>query len=64
MKIDMNPSAVTLCLKQVNQLRGTCLALANSSVGQSIRKEYAAKDLPEPACPRALLVRTTKGKNK
>jgi hypothetical protein len=47
MKIDMSPAAVTLRLKQVNQLRRTCLALAKSSVGQSIRKKYAANKLVE-----------------
>lgn len=45
MKIDMSPHAVTLRLKQVNQLRRTCLALANSSVGRRIRKKYAANKL-------------------
>ncbi len=45
MKIDMTRSAVTLRLKQVNQLRRTCLALANSDVGRSIREKYAANQL-------------------
>jgi len=45
MKIDMSPSAVTLRLKQVNQLRRACLALANSSAARKIRKEYAANRL-------------------
>ena len=45
MKIDMSPSAVTLRLKQVNQLRRTCLALANSSAARRIRKKYAANQL-------------------
>lgn len=47
MRIDMSRSAVTLRLKQVNQLRRTCLALANSSVARSIRKKYAANKLVE-----------------
>jgi|WetSurMetagenome_2_1015567.scaffolds.fasta_scaffold05325_7 hypothetical protein len=45
MKIDMSRSAVTLRLKQVNQLRRTCLALADSSVARSIRNKYAANKL-------------------
>ncbi len=45
MKIDMSPSAVTLRLKQVNQLRRTCLALASSSAAQRIRKKYAVNRL-------------------
>jgi hypothetical protein len=45
MKIDMSPSAVTLRLRQVNQLRRTCLALANCSVARRIRKKYAANQL-------------------
>jgi len=45
MKIDMSPPAITLRLKQVNQLRRTCLALANSNVARSIRKKYAANKL-------------------
>jgi hypothetical protein len=45
MKIDMSPSAVTLRLKQVNQLRRACLALANSSAARKIRKKYAANQL-------------------
>lgn len=42
MKIDMSRSAVTLRLRQVSELRRTCLAVANSSVGRSIRKKYTA----------------------
>ena len=42
MKIDMGPLAVTLRLKQVNQLRRACLALANSSNGLRIRRKHAA----------------------
>jgi len=45
MKIDLSRSAVTLRLRQVNQLRRTCLALANSSAGRSICKKYAANKL-------------------
>jgi hypothetical protein len=44
MKIDMSPRAITLRLKQVNQLRRTCLALAQSSVGQKIREKYRANE--------------------
>jgi hypothetical protein len=44
MKIDMSPHAITLRLKQVNQLRRTCLALAQSSVGRKIREEYKANE--------------------
>lgn len=43
MKIDMSPLAITRRLKQVNQLRRTCLALANSSNGLRIRRKHAAK---------------------
>jgi hypothetical protein len=45
MKIDMSPQAVTLRLKQVNQLRHTCLTLANSSIARRIRKKYATNKL-------------------
>lgn len=45
MKIDMNASAVTLRLKQVNQLRQACLALADSSAGRSIRRKHATNQL-------------------
>ena len=38
MKIDMNPRAITLRLKQVEQLRRACLSLANSSVGREIKQ--------------------------
>jgi hypothetical protein len=42
MKIDMSAQAVTNRLKAVNQLRKTCLSLANSSVGKRIRKQFSA----------------------
>ena len=42
MKIDMSPAAITLRLKQVEQLRQACLALAGSSVAQQIREKYSA----------------------
>ncbi len=45
MKIDMSPSAVTLRLKQLNQLRRACLALADSSAARRIRKKHAANRL-------------------
>ncbi|MHC1726015.1 MAG: hypothetical protein AB9866_08430 [Syntrophobacteraceae bacterium] len=41
MKIDMSPEAVTLRLKQVNELRRTCLILADTSAGRKIRKKFA-----------------------
>ena len=44
MKIDMSPHAITLRLKQANQLRRTCLALAQSSLGQKIQKKYRANE--------------------
>jgi len=45
MKIDMSPEAVTLRLKQVAQLRKTCLALAKSGPGLEIRKKKTANKL-------------------
>lgn len=42
MKIDMSPQAVTLRLKHVDQLRRTCLALANSSAARKIRRKFKA----------------------
>jgi hypothetical protein len=42
MKIDMSPEAITKRLKIVNQLRRTCLSLANSSEGKRIQKNYPA----------------------
>jgi hypothetical protein len=44
MKIDMSPRAITLRLEQVNQLRRTCLALAQSSVGQKILEKYKVNE--------------------
>jgi hypothetical protein len=44
MKIDMSPRAITLRLKQVNQLRRACLALAQSSVGQKIQERRKAHE--------------------
>ncbi len=41
MKIDMSPRAVTLCLKQVEDLRRVCLVLADSSVGRKIRERLS-----------------------
>jgi len=38
MKIDMRPAAITLRLRQVSQLRQTCLALAQSSIALNIRR--------------------------
>ncbi|MCX7014128.1 MAG: hypothetical protein NTW86_16530 [Candidatus Sumerlaeota bacterium] len=45
MKIDMSAKAVTLRLKQANELRRLCLALANSSAGRKIRKEHPENDV-------------------
>jgi len=42
MKIDMSPVAITLRLKQVNQLRRACLALAGSSAALRIRRNHSA----------------------
>ena len=36
MKIDMSPEAIAKRLKVVNELRRTCLSLANSSAGKDI----------------------------
>ena len=44
MKIDMSLRAITLRLEQVNQLRRTCLSLAQSSVGRKIREKYKANE--------------------
>ena len=41
-KIDMSSHAVTMRLKMVNQLRRTCLSLADSSAGKKIRKQFSA----------------------
>lgn len=42
MKIDMSANAITKRLKTVNQLRRTCLSLADSSAGRKIRKQFSA----------------------
>lgn len=42
MKIDLSPEAVTKRLKIVNELRRTCLSLANSEAGKKIMKKHAA----------------------
>jgi hypothetical protein len=42
MKIDMSPAAITLRLKQVEELRQACLALAGSSIALKIRQKYSA----------------------
>ena len=41
MKIDMSRRSVTLRLKTVEKLRQACLALAKSSAGQNIRKQFS-----------------------
>jgi hypothetical protein len=40
MKIDMGPEAIAKRLKVVNELRRTCLSLANSSAGKEILKKF------------------------
>jgi hypothetical protein len=42
MKIDMRPAAIAKRLKVVNELRRTCLSLANSSAGKEILKKFSA----------------------
>ena len=39
MKIDMSPEAIAKRLKVVNELRRTCLSLANSSAGKNVQKK-------------------------
>ena len=40
MKIDMSRRAITSRLNTANQLRRTCLSLANSSAGRKIREKH------------------------
>ena len=40
MKIDMSSQAVTMRLRQVDQLRRLCLSLANSDAGKIIRQKH------------------------
>jgi hypothetical protein len=42
MKIDMSPEAIAKRLKLVNELRRTCLSLANSSAGKEILKKCSS----------------------
>jgi len=42
MKIDMGPEAIAKRLKVVNELRTTCLSLANSSAGKEIQNKFFA----------------------
>jgi hypothetical protein len=42
MKIDMSSAAIAKRLKVVNELRRTCLSLANSSTGKVIQKKFSA----------------------
>jgi hypothetical protein len=42
MKIDMSPKAITKRLRIVNELRRTCLSLANTGVGKEIMKKFLA----------------------
>ena len=44
MKIDMSPEAIAKRLKVVNELRRTCLSLANSSTGKVIQKKNSANE--------------------
>jgi hypothetical protein len=41
MKIDMSPESIAKRLKIVNDLRRTCLSLANSSAGKEILKKFS-----------------------
>ena len=41
MKIDLSPAAIAKRLKLVNELRRTCLSLANSSAGNKILKKHS-----------------------
>jgi len=45
MKVDMTPRSITLRLRQVSQLRHTCLALAKSSMSLEIRRKLTANQL-------------------
>jgi hypothetical protein len=40
----MSEKAITNRLKTVNELRKTCLSLANSSAGKKIRKKFATNN--------------------
>jgi len=42
MKIDMSPESITKRLRIVNELRRTCLSLANSDAGKEIIKRHSA----------------------
>ncbi len=44
MKIDMSSEAITKRLQVVNLLRRTCLSLAQSSIGEEIRKKNPANE--------------------
>lgn len=41
MKIDMGSQAITLRLKQASELRRLCLALADSSIGRNVRRNFS-----------------------
>jgi hypothetical protein len=45
MKIEMSSRAVTMRLKIVNQLRRTCLFLADSNEGRRIRKKFSTNKI-------------------
>jgi len=42
MRVDMGREAITRRLKAVNELRRTCLSLANSSAGKEILRKLPA----------------------
>ncbi len=42
MKIDMSLKAITKRLRIVNELRRTCLSLANTEAGKEIMKKFSA----------------------
>ena len=44
MKIDMSPEVITKRLKIVNELRRTCLSLANSNAGKEIMNKFSANE--------------------
>jgi len=56
MRVDMSPEAITKRLKIVNELRRTCLSLANSSAGKSIQKKIFSQQVgaADLACARPL----------
>ena len=45
MKIDLSRTAVTMRLRQVEELRRVCLCLSDSSAGRDIRRRFKANKL-------------------